>query len=314
MTDDADLMRKIQGLLRKAEGTDNEHEASAFFEKAHELMVKYAIDEARLRAEAKRTGTYRGADVVMENYMFSSYGHHAQAKESLLSMVADSHSVRSIPYSNRKGTNEVRFGADNRGLKESQWTRLVGYKDDIEMVKLLYLSLLVQSQRFASEDWRSRYGESKFSDEGLGKFTWLSGHMEGFADRIGERFKELTEVIYRSELNGRELILDKDANVLEWMYEHNLASRPRSYCWAVEPPELAKINHHRKGQTWYCIKEPKGHEDPHDYNYRPRYSTSSYVRVGRQASYEGRQTGRSAANRADIGLTRTSAPSRRIEG
>lgn len=313
--DEADLLRKIQGLLRKAEGTDNEHEASAFFEKAHELMVTHAIDEARVRAEAKRLGTYKGAEPMMEDYMFSSYAHHAQAKQDLLSMVCNHHSVRSITYDNRKDTNQHRFGEANRGLRESQWTRLVGYRDDIEAVKLLYLSLLVQSQRFASEDWRKRYGEGKFSDEGLGRFTWLSGHMEGFAARIGERFKELTEVIYQQALNGRELIRDKDADILEWMYEHHLAYRPAppvDYCWAVQPDSEKKGTGHRKNQTWYCIKVPKGHEEPHDYTYKVSYSYSSYVAVGRKASREGRSAGREAANRADIGLTRSAAPLRGV--
>lgn len=301
MAEEADLLRKIQGLLRKAEGTDNENEASAFFEKAHELMVKHAIDEARVWAERKRLGA-KYAEPVVEDYMFSSYAHHAQAKEALLGMVCATHSVRSLPYSNKKGTNEDR-GEANRGLKESQWTRLVGYRDDIENVKLLYLSLLVQSQRFASEDWRTRYGERKYSDEGLGKFTWLSGHMEGFADRIGERFRERTEAVYHSVLNGRELILDKDANVLEWMYTHGYAKRPINYCFEQGYPPEFKVK--KNSVPFYCIKT-KGHEDPHVFNYKPVYS--SYSGVGRRSSYEGRDAGRNAANRADIGFTRTPAP------
>lgn len=311
MTDEADLLRKIQGLLAKAEGTDNEHEASAFFDKAHELMVKYAIDEARVRAEAKRLGTYR-TEPLVEDFMFSSYGHHAQAKESLLDMVAKSHSVHSLPYANRKGQNEKMFGFEkNRGLQESKWTRLVGYREDIEAVKLLYLSLLVQSQRFAAEDWRRAYGNAKYSSEGLGKFTWLSGHMDGFAARIGERFRELTEVIYRSALNGRELIHDKDADVLEWMYAHHLATRPKTYCWAIEPEDSTRTKGHKRGTTWYCIKQPdSGHPEPHVYNYKPTYST--YRAVGRVTSREGRSAGHAAANRADIGLTRTAAPLRGV--
>src|SRR5450759_1282458 len=93
MSSEEDLLRKVSALLAKAEGTDNEHEASAFFEKAHELMVRYASDEARVRAEQVRINGRRLEEPVVEDYMFSSYAHHAQAKEDLLDMVAKAHSV-----------------------------------------------------------------------------------------------------------------------------------------------------------------------------------------------------------------------------
>lgn len=44
------LLRKIRGLLDKAEGTDNEHEAKAFREHAETLMRKYRIDQEALLA------------------------------------------------------------------------------------------------------------------------------------------------------------------------------------------------------------------------------------------------------------------------
>lgn len=318
-----DLLRKVSALLAKAEGTDNEHEASAFFEKAHEMMVTYAIDEARVRAEQRKIAGARIEEPIVEDFMFSSYAHHAQAKATLLAMIAKSQSVRTFPYDNRKDTNHDREG--NRGLHESQWTKFVGYRSDIEHVKLLYLNLLIQSQRFATEDWRQRYGTDKYSswDDGhVGKFTWLSGHMEGFADRIGERFRELTEVIYSSSLDGKELILDKDANILEWMYDHGLAVRPRPpkyYCWTVEPEENRPFNADgrtlsKKWEPAYCIIEvqpgPDGvgrtpHEGDHKFNYRPAKTKMSYYSAkGRVSSYEGRHAGRSAGDRADIGHTR----------
>lgn len=323
MADEQDLLRKIGLLLKKAEGTDNEHEASAFFEKAHELMVRYAIDEARVRAEHQRTHGRPADEPVVEDYMFSSYAHHAKAKEVLLSVAAGAQSVRSLPYSNRKFSNAhlVRAAGLNN-LHESQWTRLVGYKNDIEHVKLLYLSLLIQSQRFAQEDWRARYGDEKsaWTDDGrVGKFMWMSGHMEGFAYRIGERFKELTEDIYRSTAGANALIVDKDANILEWMYAHGLAVRPRPpvyRCWTSEPEANRPLTKagtlSKKWEPSYCIKvKPSGdepHEGEHAFTYQPeKYRGSSYVSVGRRESSEGRNAGRSAANRADIGLTRVSS-------
>lgn len=306
--DEQDLLRKISGLLAKAEGTDNEFEATAFFEKAQEMMVEYAIDEARVRA-AQRAGNRPVESPVKEDFMFSSYDHHAVAKTDLLGYIARAHSVRSIPYSNRKDSNMFREG--NRGLHESQWTRLVGYKQDIINVKMLYVSLLIQSQKFAAEDWRVRYGTEKYTEypDRIGKFTWLSSHMEGFAERINRRFRELSERIYESAPDSKALILNKDAEIDDFLRGGRPAPEPVSYCYALQPVEQLKRKNMRQA---YCIKRkghelepPEGEGTPHDYTYKPTYS--SYVAKGRRESYEGRQAGGQAADRADIGLTRTGA-------
>jgi hypothetical protein len=44
------IMRKITGLLAKAEGTDNEHERQTFAAKAQELLQKYQLEEENLIA------------------------------------------------------------------------------------------------------------------------------------------------------------------------------------------------------------------------------------------------------------------------
>lgn len=325
MPDEQDLMRKISGLLAKAEGTDNVHEADAFFSKAHELMVTYAIDEERVRSEKRRLGTLRADQPVVEDYMFSSYAHHAQAKQDLLGIVCKSRSVRTFPYPNRKDDNLHREG--NRGLRESQWIKLVGYTEDIARVKMLYTSLLIQSQRFAAEDWRHLYGnDAKHSSEDLGKFTWVSGHMEGFGERISRRFDELTQSIYEQQHDANALITDKMANIMEWMYENGLARRPVAptySCWTPEPESNRPFNADgkTKSKKWepaYCIKKLPAmgvpHEGEHTFTYHtPKMgSYSSYVAKGRRESYEGKSAGRAAAERADLGQPRTTSGSKLI--
>ena len=44
----ADIKATIRALLNKASGTDNPHEAQAFYTKAHELMVRFNIEEDAL--------------------------------------------------------------------------------------------------------------------------------------------------------------------------------------------------------------------------------------------------------------------------
>lgn len=330
--DEQDLIRKIGALLAKAEGTDNENEANAFFAKAHELMINYAIEEERVRA-SKRHVFGTADEPIVVDYMFSSYAHHAKAKQTLLEVVAQAEHVRFFMYDNRKFSNKERVAqAGHTGLHESQWVKLVGYEADIAHVKMLYTSLLIQSQKFANEDWRARYGDAKTTnpegiwDKGDGKFMWLSGHMDGFAERIGARFRELTEAVYAQVADANALILDKDANILEWMYEHGIMRRPSPpvyYCWTPEPEERRPLTRagtpSKKWKPLYCIiKKPDAdtpHEGPHAFTYRTYYASVSYYEPkGRRESYEGRSVGRSAAERADIGLTRTGSGSKLIKG
>ncbi len=53
---DEKLLDKVQGLINKANGTDNEHERDAFLSHADLLMRKHKIDEAILRARAGNAG------------------------------------------------------------------------------------------------------------------------------------------------------------------------------------------------------------------------------------------------------------------
>lgn len=52
---DEKMIAKIKALLDKAESTGFEKEADAFIAKAQELMMKYAIDDAMVRASGKKS-------------------------------------------------------------------------------------------------------------------------------------------------------------------------------------------------------------------------------------------------------------------
>jgi hypothetical protein len=199
-----DLLRKVSALLAKAEATDNEHEASAFFEKAHELMLRYSIDEQRVR---EAMGEARAKEkVVLVEYMFATYDHHAKAKAQLIYQLGKAHSVKMVLHGNRAGSNVNRPG--NQG-RYSQWCALIGFAGDIELVKMLYLSLLIQETRFGHQDWEAYASGSK-----AGRFGFLTGHMMGFARRIGERFEELNEKILNNENGGsRALVVRRDEEV-----------------------------------------------------------------------------------------------------
>lgn len=325
--DEEKVTRKIQLLLKKAETTDFPAEAESFYAMAQDLMTRYSIHEQSVRNAAREEAGRPIEEPNVEDWMFASYAHHAQAKQDLLIRVARHNGVHFRTYDNRKNAN-LRRGEANKGYHESQWIGFIGYKNDIEHTKMMFLSLLIQSTKFATQDWRLKYGEEKVSswDDGrMGKFAWVSAHMEGFAERIGERFTESTKAVYESVENASALMVDKETNLKEWEYSKGLAVRPKPpvppvyYCWASEPEENRPFNAdgRTKSKKWTpraCIIEvqvgPDGkgripHEGEHAFTYRhPKYRYSSYSPKGRDTSSEGRSAGRAAADRADIGGSR----------
>jgi hypothetical protein len=217
----ADRMRKIQGLLKKAESTEFEAEADAFMAKAHEIMADMAIDEAQVReamTEAERAHTKRPIQVDFE---YSTTDSNARGKRNLLFGIARASRVQMINRSDWSGRGVAkRMGiADNVA---SQWVSFVGYEEDIERVKILYASLLIQSQRFGMIDFRTK------NYEGLKQSRFLTAYMVGFADTIRRRLQELNREAFVGETNA--LIVRTDAEVnsaFDDFFKHRRSHRER---------------------------------------------------------------------------------------
>jgi hypothetical protein len=117
---DEALLRKVRALLAKAESTAFEEEAEALTAKAQDLMSRHAIDLIAVMSEDRRTEEPTGIRISVDD-------PYAQAKASLLARVADANRCRSV-WSSDLGFSTV-----------------VGHVDDLELVEILYTSLLVQA-------------------------------------------------------------------------------------------------------------------------------------------------------------------------
>lgn len=130
-----DYAVKIAGLLKKAETTTPE-EAELLVAKAQELMAMYAIDEAMLEhARSKKT------DPIVEE----TIDYHSTYSRAMFDIGAAIARANDCKVLIRKG-------------KDLMHTTLyiIGFKSDVEAVKLLNASLQIQAVASMNEWWKNR--------------------------------------------------------------------------------------------------------------------------------------------------------------
>jgi hypothetical protein len=155
--DDARVLRRIRGLLAKAESSEFPDEAEALTAKAQELMSRHAVDAALLDANS---GTSAPASVGTRRVHVDD--PYVRAKTQPLGAVADANGVRLVWYQ--------RLGIAN----------LVGTAPDLDAVELLFTSLLLQvSLALASAERQAgRRSASR---------SFRRAFLLGYAHRVGER-------------------------------------------------------------------------------------------------------------------------------
>jgi hypothetical protein len=151
------VLRRIRGLLSKAESTEFPGEAEALTAKAQELMSRHAIDAALL--EAGKTAPASTAVDVRRVHVQDPY---VRAKIQLLTAVAEANGVRVVWYST--------LGIAN----------LVGAPTDLAAVELLFTSLLLQVTQALSAAERQSGRHSSVR-------SFRRAFLLGYAQRVGER-------------------------------------------------------------------------------------------------------------------------------
>ena len=127
-------LRRIRGLLAKAESTEFADEAEALTAKAQELMTRHAVDAALLDP-----GHPSGGDVGTRRVHVAD--PYVRAKMQLLAAVAEANDVRLVWY---------------QGLGIAN---LVGGRADLDAVELMFSSLLLQVAQASTEGhWRDVVG------------------------------------------------------------------------------------------------------------------------------------------------------------
>lgn len=160
---DEAMLAKVRALLAKAEATNFPAEAEAFTAKAQELMSRHAIDAAMVAASIDGFGRSGGAPgmAVRRVHLDDPY---ALQKAELLHVVADANDARSV------FSSHVRIAT------------LVGHASDLDLVELLFTSLLLQATQAMAEAGRERPADRSS--------TFRRSFFIAYSHRILERLAE----------------------------------------------------------------------------------------------------------------------------
>ena len=150
---DPKMLARIRALLAKAESTEFPEEAEALTGKAQALMSRYAIDDAVLDGASARS------DVRARRMRIES--PYASTKVQLLAAVGAANRVRVI------------------WLGSVDMATIVGFPLELDLVEMLYTSLLVQATRAMTDAGRGSAGDRSRS--------FRRAFLLAYAQRIGER-------------------------------------------------------------------------------------------------------------------------------
>jgi hypothetical protein len=176
---DGRVLEKVRALLAKAESTGFEEEADALTAKAQELMARYSIDQAMV------AGAGNDSDERPGGRRIGVDDPYAQGKANLVAAIASANRCQSVWMSG--------YG----------FSTVVGYANEVDIVEVLYTSLLVQATRAmtASGAVRDSAGRSRTR-------SFRQSFLLSFAFRIGERLRAATRVATdeASDVHGSRLL------------------------------------------------------------------------------------------------------------
>lgn len=164
---DDKVLRTIRALLAKAEATDFEAEAEAFTTKAQSLMTRHSIDSAMLAAAAHGVAT---PGVLHRRLHIDA--PYADEKSALVAVLAEVNGVKCV---------------------WSPWCgfcSLVGFPVDLQLVEVLFTSLLLQATHASAA--------ATAADRRRSTRSFKRAFMVAFADRIAERLVEAARISTQS--------------------------------------------------------------------------------------------------------------------
>jgi len=181
---DSKMLERVRALLAKAESTTFPEEAEALSAKAQELMARHAIDRALLEATA---GFGDGSGVSGRRLLIDD--PYAKEKSLLLGTVAGANRCSAV------------------WSPEFGWSTVFGADDDLDIVDLLFTSLLCQATAAMAAAGSSTCDGPSGRPSRTRSFR--QSFLIAYARRIGVRLREATEAAAgeAAETYGSERLL-----------------------------------------------------------------------------------------------------------
>ncbi|MEU5423404.1 DUF2786 domain-containing protein [Streptomyces sp. NPDC020667] len=187
------MLARIRALLAKAESTEFAEEAEALSAKAQQLMARHSMDEALLAASVGPDGPDGPAACRI-----GVEGPYESAKALLLDAVAAANHCRSVWSS------------------DYDFSTVVGFEADLELVELMYTSLLVQATTAMARAGDAHHARGRSRRTRDFRQSFLIAYAARIRDRLtlAARTEEATETSVLPVLAAREVAVGETAERL----------------------------------------------------------------------------------------------------
>jgi hypothetical protein len=184
----ASMIKKVQALLAQAnDPAATEGEAQTFAAKAAELMARYALDEATVRAEKGQ----KPEAIKMLRFEVSGQGWHGKGRAEMVARVADAYGCMVVTENNKMNG-------------EARWVHIVGTTAAVTALELLLPSIVLQAEYNGTrattaymKEVRNQYATQQEANRARRVFfrSYLPGYGAGVAEKIaGARTQMAQEV------------------------------------------------------------------------------------------------------------------------
>lgn len=187
------VKKKIKALLTKAESTEFQEEADAFFAKAAELMAQHAVSEDEIRQykdEKSIPKPERRSYVVASPY--------SADRMYLVSQVAEALGGYAYYMKQRRDGYKTR----NRVKDHNTYAFLVGFPHDLDQIEVMLESLNRQMDIAREKAMAQTYLPGMG-----GKKVWSATFIRAYSMRIGQRLREAYQTVMAEQTGGVALAI-----------------------------------------------------------------------------------------------------------
>lgn len=199
--DKAKIKAKVAKLLAQAEDSGvTDEERQTFAAKAAEMLARYGLDAATVRAEKGQ----KPEGLSYFEFEVSGQGWHGKARASLTYSVADAYGAGACTINNRMNG-------------ETRWVGILGTASMIEALKILLPSIMLQAETAvvpATKEHMAKVGASidTAANKNIERRNFLRSYLKGYGVGVADKILA-TRTTLAEEVKGKpgELVLVSDA-------------------------------------------------------------------------------------------------------